>query len=72
MYDKGAIVQIDEIEAFCPKKHLIKEDETRAKVGDSIQFKVIDFSKESKKILVSHSSIHMQIEMMRNKNPKNK
>ena len=62
MYDKGAIVQIDEIEAFCPKKHLIKEDESRAKVGDNIQFKVIEFSKENKKILVSHTSVHMQIE----------
>ena len=62
MYDKGAIVQIDEIEAFCPKKHLIKEDDSRAKVGDNVQFKVIEFSKESKKILVSHTSVHMQIE----------
>ena len=48
MYDKGAIVQIDEIEAFCPKTR-IKEDESRAKVGDSIQFKVIEFSKEIRK-----------------------
>ena len=62
MYDKGAIVQLDEIEAFCPKKHLIKEDDSRAKVGDNVQFKVIEFSKESKKILVSHTSVHMQIE----------
>ena len=53
---------LHEIEAFCPKKHLIKEDESRAKVGDNIQFKVIEFSKENKKILVSHTSVHMQIE----------
>ena len=34
----------------------------RAKVGDNIQFKVIEFSKENKKILVSHTSVHMQID----------
>ena len=62
MYDKGAIIEINDIEAFCPKKHLIKEDESKAKVGDDIQFKVIDFSKESKKILVSHTNVYMKIQ----------
>ena len=62
MYDKGAIIEINDIEAFCPKKHLIKEDESKAKVGDDIQFKVIDFSKESKKILVSHTNVYMEIQ----------
>ena len=46
----------------CGIGHLIKEDDSRAKVGDNVQFKVIEFSKESKKILVSHTSVHMQIE----------
>ncbi len=58
MYDKGAVIQLDEVEAFCPKKYLVKKDDSRAKVGENIQFKVIEFSKENKKILVSHTSIH--------------
>ena len=58
MYDKGAVIQLDEVEAFCPKKYLVKKDDSRAKVGENIQFKVIEFSKENKKILVSHTSTH--------------
>ena len=56
MYDKGAIVQIDGIEAFCPKKQLIKDNNTNAKVGETLEFKVSEFSKDNKKILISHSS----------------
>ncbi len=61
MYDKGALVDMgDSIEAFCSKRNLEKEDGNKAKVGESLDFKIIEFSKENKRILVSHISTHKQ------------
>lgn len=57
--DKGAIVSLPYgVEGFAPMKHLVKEDKTTAKVDETLDFKVIEFSKENKKIVVSHSKIH--------------
>ncbi len=57
--DKGAIVSLPYgVEGFAPMKHLVKEDKTTAKVEETLDFKVIEFSKENKKIVVSHSKIH--------------
>ena len=70
MYDKGAIVQIDGIEAFCPKKQLIKDNNTNAKVGETLEFKVSEFSKDNKKILISHSSIFNGTKMDEERNLK--
>ena len=56
-YDKGSLVLLnDDIEAFAPKRHLEKEDGSHAKVNDKLKFKVIEFSKDNKKILVSHTA----------------
>ena len=56
-YDKGSLVQLnDDVEAFAPKRHLEKEDGSIAKVNEKLKFKVIEFSKENKKILVSHTA----------------
>ena len=56
LVDKGAIVSLtDSIEGFCPMKHLVKEDGTTAKAGETLDFKVIEFSKATKRILVSHT-----------------
>ncbi len=56
MVDKGAIVSLtDSIEGFCPMKHLVKEDGTTAKVGEKLPFKVLEFSKATKRITLSHS-----------------
>ncbi len=61
MYDKGALVDMgDSIEAFCSKRNLEKEDGNKAKVGEYLDFKIIEFSKENKRILVSHISTHKQ------------
>ncbi len=59
MTDKGAIVALPYgIEGFAPMKHLVKEDGRSLKVEDKAQFKILEFSKENKRILVSHSRIH--------------
>lgn len=55
MTDKGAVVALGEnIEGFCPARQLTKEDGTTPKVGDKLDFKVIEFSKATKRITLSH------------------
>ncbi len=54
--DRGAIVQMPHgLEAFSPIKHLKKEDGSMAEVGDTLIFKVIEFNRDDKRILVSHT-----------------
>ena len=56
MNDKGATVILPyDVEAFAPMRHLDKEDKTKARQGETLDFKVIEFSKDSKKIIVSHT-----------------
>ena len=56
MMDKGAVVALAEGgEGFATPKHLTKEDSTQAKKGEELDFKVIEFVKESKRIILSHS-----------------
>lgn len=53
--DKGAVVALGEnIEGFCPARQLVKEDGTTPKAGDKLDFKVIEFSKATKRITLSH------------------
>ena len=55
MTDKGAVVALGEnIEGFCPARQLVKEDGTTPKTGDKLNFKVIEFSKATKRITLSH------------------
>lgn len=57
--DKGAVVSLPYgVEGFATPKHLIKEDGTTAQVDEKIPFKVIEFNKDSKRIILSHSRIH--------------
>jgi len=57
--DKGGVVALPYgVEGFAPTKHLAKADGTLAKAEETIDFKVIEFSKESKKIIVSHARTH--------------
>ena len=54
--DKGATVILPyDVEAFAPMRHLDKEDKGKARNGETLDFKVIEFNKDSKKIIVSHS-----------------
>lgn len=57
--DKGMIVSLPYgVEGFAPNRHLKKEDGSQAKYDETMDFKVIEFSKENKKIILSHSRIH--------------
>jgi small subunit ribosomal protein S1 len=57
--EKGGIVSLPYgVEGFAPNKHLVKTDGKTALVEETLPFKVIEFSKEGKKIIVSHSRIH--------------
>ena len=54
--DKGATVILPyEVEAFAPMRHLDKADKSKARQGETLDFKVIEFNKDSKKIIVSHT-----------------
>ena len=56
--DKGAVVTLAEnVEGFAPAKQLVKEDGTTLKAGETAEFKVIDFSKATKRITLSHSRL---------------
>ena len=56
--DKGAVVALEYgIEGFAPAKALVKEDGTAAKVEEKLDFKVIEFNKSNKKIVLSHTRI---------------
>ena len=59
MTDKGAVVVLGEnITGFVPAKQLVKEDGTTLKAGETAEFKVIEFSKATKRITLSHSRIY--------------
>jgi len=56
MMDKGAVITLNEGgEGFATPKHLVKEDGTQAQLGEELEFKVIEFVKETKRIILSHS-----------------
>jgi len=56
--DKSGIVALPYgVEGICPAKHLKKEDGSNAKIDETLDFKVIEFNKESKKIVVSHTRL---------------
>ena len=58
MTDKGAVVSLgDNVEGFAPAKQLVKEDGTTAQVGETLDFKVTEFSKATKRIQLSHTRI---------------
>ncbi len=56
--DKGATITLPYgVEGFAPMRHLEKEDKTKARQGETLDFKVIEFSKDNKKIIVSHTRV---------------
>ena len=56
--EKGAVVTLSEnIEGFAPARQLVKEDGTQAKAGETLSFKVIEFSKATKRITLSHTRL---------------
>ena len=62
--DKGATIEFNEdIVAFVPSRHLEKEDGKMLKKGDSAEFKIIEFNKEFKRVVASHTAIFKAEEM---------
>ena len=58
MLDKGAVVSLPYgVEGFATPKHLVKEDGSQAQAEEKLEFKVIEFNKEAKRIILSHSRI---------------
>ena len=56
LLEKGAVVSLEKgVEGFATPKHLVKEDGTQAALGEDLPFKVIEFNKDSKRIILSHS-----------------
>jgi len=66
--DKGAIVALPYgVEGFCTPKHLTKEDGSQAKLDEKLEFKVIEFNKDAKKIIVSHARVFEDVQRAENK-----
>ena len=58
IFDKGAVVALPYgVEGFATPRHLVKEDGAQAKVEEKLPFKVIEFNKAAKRIIVSHSRV---------------
>ena len=58
LLDKGAVISLPYgVEGFATPKHLVKEDGTPAKQDEKLEFKVIEFNKDAKRIILSHSRI---------------
>ena len=56
LLEKGAVVSLEKgVEGFATPKHLVKEDGTQATLGEELPFKLIEFNKDSKRIILSHS-----------------
>ncbi|MDA9285069.1 30S ribosomal protein S1, partial [Flavobacteriaceae bacterium] len=61
--DKGATVKFnDDITAFIPSRYLVKEDGSKLVKGESAEFKVIEFNKDSKRVVASHTSVFKDVE----------
>ena len=58
MLDKGAVISLPYgVEGFATPKHLVKEDGSQAQQDEKLEFKIIEFNKEAKRIILSHSRI---------------
>jgi len=68
MLDKGAVISLPYgVEGFATPKHLVKEDGSSAVIDEKLQFKVIEFNKEAKRIILSHSRIFEDEQKSKNK-----
>jgi small subunit ribosomal protein S1 len=57
--DKGGVVNLPYgVEGFAPSRHLIKEDGSKAAMEETLDFQIIEFNKDSKKIIISHTKTH--------------
>ena len=72
IFDKGAVVALPYgVEGFATPRHLVKEDGSQAKVDEKLEFKVIEFNKAAKRIIVSHSRVFEDAQKSEEKAKKN-
>ncbi len=59
LFDKGAVIALPYgVEGFATPRHLVKEDGSHVKMDEKLEFKVIEFSKSAKRIILSHSRVY--------------
>ncbi|MDG1189624.1 MAG: 30S ribosomal protein S1 [Flavobacteriales bacterium] len=68
----ATIILTHGVEAFAPKRHLVKEDDSKVEVGEKMTFRVLEFQKDSQKIIVSHTVIFKEVQMEEVKSTKKK
>ena len=69
--DKGAMLELPYgIEGFCSSRNLVKEDGSKAEAGESLEFKVLEFMKEDKRIVLSHKAVYSKEEIPSKKKKK--
>ncbi len=62
LFDKGAVIALPYgVEGFATPRHLVKEDGTTVKLDEKLEFKVIEFSKSAKRIILSHSRVYEDV-----------
>ena len=68
--DKGGDVKFDAydgVEAYCPARHITKEDGAKLEKGETAEFKVIEFNKDNRRIVVSHVGTYKEVEMKKSR-----
>lgn len=72
LFDKGAVVVLPYgVEGFATPRHLIKEDGTPAKAEEKLQFKIIEFNKAAKRIILSHSRVFEDVQRQEERERRN-
>ena len=67
MQDRGAVISLPYgVDGFATPKHLVKEDGAQAQLEEKLSFKVIEFNKDAKRIILSHSRIHEDAKKIEN------
>jgi small subunit ribosomal protein S1 len=62
LFDKGAVISLPYgVEGFATPRHLVKEDGSNVKMDEKLDFKVIEFSKSAKRIILSHSRVYEDV-----------
>jgi len=62
LFDKGAVISLPYgVEGFATPRHLVKEDGSNVKMDEKLEFKVIEFSKSAKRIILSHSRVYEDV-----------
>ncbi|MEI7423026.1 MAG: 30S ribosomal protein S1 [Prolixibacteraceae bacterium] len=62
LFDKGAVISLPYgVEGFATPRHLVKEDGSHVKMDEKLEFKVIEFSKSAKRIILSHSRVYEDV-----------